>query len=163
MAKFGWWSRTANPPCLIFPDFFHELPQLPLSGVSYLRGRWVAHFSICPSCPAASALLVSGHLQVLGPAPGVVPAHPPDRPNLVLLDCFYTTDLFGQSDASQVKLCLLQDGGTQSTPMQRCGYQNKPICCATVVGCSLFSLMPSVTLPPNTGLNTNALFTSSGL
>lgn len=41
-------------------------------------------------------------------------ASSPDRPKLVVLDSFYMTGLFGQTDASQVKHCLLQDGGTQS-------------------------------------------------
>lgn len=97
-----------------FPRFLPWVAITTISGGSYLRGRWVAYFSICPSCPAASALPVSSYLQVLGFAPGVVPGHPPDRPKLVVLGCFYTRDLFGQSDASQVKHCLLQDGGTQS-------------------------------------------------
>lgn len=81
-----------------------------------MRGRWVVYFSIYPSCPAASALLISGHLQVLGSALVVVPAHLPDSPKLIVLDSFYTTDFFGQSDASQVKHCLLQDDGTQTHP-----------------------------------------------
>lgn len=114
MAKFGWWSRTENPQGLIFPDFFHEFPLLPLSGGSYLRGRWVAYFSLYPSCAFASGLLVSGPLQVLGSAPGVVPAHLAGRPKLVVLDSFYRTDLFGQTGASQLKHSLLHSGGTQS-------------------------------------------------
>lgn len=56
----------------------------------------------------------------------VVPAHLPDRPKLVVLDSFYTTDLFGQTDASPVRQFVAGGGAQRCSPCRDVGTKASP-------------------------------------